>query len=215
MRDRMAGPETGLFLLHNAQHIALAYEGGGLLDGPSLFSVNGRCIRLPLPGTSDTQRLIYATIRRTAQNFTDNDCTHRMRDRALPSDGRGATPRRISESAPYGPETGFQCIDARRTYQHTTLNDFTNEDETDDCTHRMRDRALPSDGRGATPRRISESAPFGPATGSQRIGARRTHLLTCLYIAALTLNEATDKKCGLKLMFTIYTVVNAEGRLVL
>jgi hypothetical protein len=186
-----------------------------LLDGPSLFSVNGRCIRLPLPGTSDTQRLIYATIRSTAQNFTDNDCTHRMRDRALPSDGRGATPRRISESAPYGPETGFQCIDARRTYQHTTLNDFTNEDETDDCTHRMRDRALPSDGRGATPRRISESAPFGPATGSQRIGARRTHLLTCLYIAALTLNEATDKKCGLKLMFTIYTVVNAEGRLVL
>ena len=211
----MAGPETGLFLLHNAQHIALAYEGGGLLDGPSLFSVNGRCIRLPLPGTSDTQRLIYATIRSTAQNFTDNDCTHRMRDRALPSDGRGATPRRISESAPYGPETGFQCIDARRTYQHTTLNDFTNEDETDDCTHRMRDRALPSDGRGATPRRISESAPFGPATGSRRIGARRTHLLTCLYIAALTLNEATDKKCGLKLMFTIYTVVNAEGRLVL
>jgi hypothetical protein len=75
LRDRMAGPETGLFLLHNAQHIALAYEGGGLLDGPSLFSVNGRCIRLPLPGTSDTQRLIYATIRSTAQRkFTDNDC---------------------------------------------------------------------------------------------------------------------------------------------
>ena len=190
-------------------------KGGGLLDGPSLFSVNGRCIRLPLPGTSDTQRLIYATIRRTAQNFTDNDCTHRMRDRALPSTGWGATPRRISESAPFGPETGFQCIDARRTYQHTTLNDFTNEDETDDCTHRMRDRALPSDGRGATPRRISESAPFGPATGSQRIGARRTHLLTCLYIAALTLNEATDKKCGLKPLSTTYTVVNAEGRLVL
>ena len=212
----MAGPETGLFFLHNAQQLALAYEGGGLLDGPSLFSVeNGRCIRLPLPGTSDTQRLIYVTIRSTARSFTDNDCTHRMRDRALPSGGWGATPRRISESAPYGPETGFQCIDARRTYQHTTLNDFTNEDETDDCTHRMRDRALPSDGRGATPRRISESAPFGPATGSQRIGARRTHLLTCLYIAALTLNEATDKKCGLKLMFTIYTVVNAEGRLVL
>ena len=156
MRDRMAGPETGLFFLHKAQHRALAYEGGGLLDGPSLFSVNGRCIRLPLPGTSDTQRLIYATIRRTAQNFTDNNCTHRMRDRALPSGGRGATPRRISESAP-----------------------------------------------------------FGPATGSQRIGARRTHLLTCLYIAAQTLNEATDKKCGFKLMFTIYTVVNAEGRLFL
>jgi hypothetical protein len=37
-------------------------KGGGLLDGPSLFSVeNGRCIRLPLPGTSDTQRLIYAS----------------------------------------------------------------------------------------------------------------------------------------------------------
>ena len=63
MRDRMAGPETGLFFLHNAQQLALAY-GGGLLDGPSLFSVeNGRCIRLPLPGTSDTQRLIYVTIR--------------------------------------------------------------------------------------------------------------------------------------------------------
>ena len=59
MRDRMAGPETGLFFLHKAQQRALAYEGGGLLDGPSLFSVeNGRCIRLPLPGTSDTQRLI-------------------------------------------------------------------------------------------------------------------------------------------------------------
>ena len=216
MRDRRAGPETGLFFLHKAQHRALAYEGGGLLDGPSLFSVeNGRCIRLPLPGPSDTQRLIYVTIRSTARSFTDNDCTHRMRDRALPSGGWGATPRRISESAPYGPETGFQCIDARRTYQHTTLNDFTNEDETDDCTHRMRDRALPSAGWGATPRRISESAPFGPETGSQRIGARRTHLLTCLYIAAQTLNEATDKKCGLKLMFTIYTVVNAEGRLVL
>jgi hypothetical protein len=71
VRDRMAGPETGLFFLHNdnAQQLALAYEGGGLLDGPSLFSVNGRCIRLPLPGTSDTQRLIYATIRSTAQNF--------------------------------------------------------------------------------------------------------------------------------------------------
>ena len=273
MRDRMAGPETGLFFLHNAQHRALAYEGGGLLDGPSLFSVNGRCIRLPLPGTSDTQRLIYATIRSTAQRrFTDNDCTHcisclqmagsrhpnagraqsapsapetgfqctdarmtylhtrlndftnddetddcthRMRDRALPSGGWGATPRRISESAPFGPETGSQGIGARRTHLYTRLNDLTNDDETDDCTHRMRDRALPSGGRGATPRRISESAPFGPATGSQRIGARRTHLLTCLYIAALTLNEATDKKCGLKLMFTIYTVVNAEGRLVL
>jgi hypothetical protein len=67
VRDRMAGPETGLFFLHNAQQLALAYEGGGLLDGPSLFSVNGRCIRLPLPGTSDAQRLIYATIRSTAR----------------------------------------------------------------------------------------------------------------------------------------------------
>ena len=55
MRDRMAGPETGLFFSRKAQQRALAYEGGGLLDGPSLFSVeNGRCIRLPLPGTSDT-----------------------------------------------------------------------------------------------------------------------------------------------------------------
>ena len=53
MRDRMAGPETGLFFLHKAQQRALAYEGGGLLDGPSLFSVNGRCIRRPLPGTSN------------------------------------------------------------------------------------------------------------------------------------------------------------------
>ena len=76
MRDRMAGPETGLFFSHKAQQRALAYEGGGLLDGPSLFSVeNGRCIRLPLPGTSDTQRLIYVTIRSTARSFTDNDCT--------------------------------------------------------------------------------------------------------------------------------------------
>jgi hypothetical protein len=216
VRDRMAGPETGLFFLHNAQHRALAYEGGGLLDGPSLFSVNGRCIRLPLPGTSDTQRLIYATIRSTAQRrITDNDCTHcisclLMAGSRHPNAGR-------AQSAPSAPETGFQYTDARMTYLHTRLNDFTNDDETDDCTHRMRDRALPSGGWGATPRRTSESAPFGPATGSQRIGARRTHLLTCLYIAALTvtLNEATDKKCGLKLMFTIYTVVNAEGRLVL
>ena len=213
----MAGPETGLFFLHKAQHRALAYEGGGLLDGPSLFSVeNGRCIRLPLPGTSDTQRLIYATIRSTAQRrFTDNDCTHcifclLMAGSRHPNAGR-------AQSAPSALETGFQCTDTRMTYPHTRLNDFTNDDETDDCTHRMRDRALPSGGWGATPRRTSESAPFGPATGSQRIGARRTHLLTCLYIAALTvtLNEATDKKCGLKLMFTIYTVVNAEGRLVL
>ncbi len=37
MRDRMSGPETGLFFLHNAQQLALTYEGGGLLDGPSLF----------------------------------------------------------------------------------------------------------------------------------------------------------------------------------
>ena len=216
MRDRMAGPETGLFFSHKAQQRALAYEGGGLLDGPSLFSVeNGRCIRLPLPGTSDTQRLIYVTIRSTARSFTDNDCTHRMRDRALPSGGWGATPRRISESAPYGPETRFQCIDARRTYQHT--NYFTNDDETDDCTHRMRDRALPSGGWGATPRRISESAPYGPATGSQHIGARRTHLFTRFHIhlVTLTLTAAMDKICGLKPLSTIYTVVNAEGRLVL
>ena len=216
MRDRMAGPETGLFFSHKAQQRALAYEGGGLLDGPSLFSVeNGRCIRLPLPGTSDTQRLIYVTIRSTARSFTDSDCTHRMRDRALPSGGWGATPRRISESAPYGPETGFQCIDARRTYQHT--NYFTNDDETDDCTHRMRDRALPSGGWGATPRRTSESAPFGPETGSQRIGARRTRLLTCLHtqLAALMLNDETDKICGLEPLSATYTVVNAEGRLVL
>ena len=266
----MAGPETGLFFLHKAQQRALAYEGGGLLDGPSLFSVeNGRCMRLPLPGTSDTQRLIYATIRSTAQRrFTDNDCTHciscllmagsrhpnagraqsapsapetgfqctdtrmtylhtrlndftnddetddcthRMRDRALPSGGWGATPRRISESAPFGPETGSQDIGARRTHLYTRLNDLTNDDETDDCTHRMRDRALPSGGWGATPRRISESAPFGPETGSQRIGARRTHLLTCLYtqLAALTLTDATDKICGLKPLSTTYTVVNA------
>ena len=212
MRDRMAGPETGLFFSHKAQQRALAYEGGGLLDGPSLFSVeNGRCIRLPLPGTSDTQRLIYVTIRSTARSFTDNDCTHRMRDRALPSGGWGATPRRISESAPFGPETGSQRRGARRTHLYTRLNDLTNNDKTDDCTHRMRDRALPSGGWGATPRRISKSAPFGPATGSQRIGARRTHLFTCLYLHldALTLTDATDKICGLKPLSTIYTVVNA------
>jgi hypothetical protein len=34
VRDRMAGPETGLFFLHNAQHRALAYEGGGLAGRP-------------------------------------------------------------------------------------------------------------------------------------------------------------------------------------
>ena len=215
MRDRRAGPETGLFFLHKAQHRAM--NGGGLLDGPSLFSVNGRCIRLPLPGTSDTQRLTYATNRRTAQRrFTDNDCTHcisclLMAGSRHPNAGR-------AQSAPSAPETGFQCTDARMTYLHTRLNDFTNDDETDDRTHRMRDhRALPSGGWGATPRRISESAPFGPETGSQRRGARRTHLFTCLYIqlAALMLNDATDKNCGLTTLSTTYTFVNAEGGLVL
>ena len=131
-----------------------------------------------------------------------------MRDRALPSGGWGATPRRISESAPYGPETGFQCIDARRTYQHT--NDFTNDDETDDCTHRMRDRALPSGGWGATPRRLSESAPFGPETGFQCISARRTYLYTRLN--DFTNDNETDE---FDRMFTTYALVNAEGRLVL
>ena len=132
MRDRMAGPETGLFLLHKAQQRALAYEGGGLLDGPSLFSVeNGRCIRLPLPGTSDTQRLTYATNRSIAQRrFTDNDCTHcisclLMAGSRHPNAGR-------AQSAPSAPETGFQCTDARMTYLHTRLNDFT----------RRRDRRL-------------------------------------------------------------------------
>ena len=113
-----------------------------MLDGPSLFSVNGRCIRLPLPGTSDTQRLIYATIRSTAQRrITDNDCTHcisclLMAGSRHPNAGR-------AQSAPSAPETGFQYTDARMTYLHTRLNDFTNDDETDE-RDRMRDRALPS-----------------------------------------------------------------------
>ena len=214
MRDRMAGPENGLFFPIRPNKMLWRMKGGDKPDVSPLFSVeNGRCIRIPLPGLSNTQRFIDATITITAQRrFTDNDCTHcifclLMAGSRHPNAGR-------AQSAPSALETGFQCTDTRMTYLHTRLNDFTNDDETDDCTHRMRDRALPSGGRGATPRRISESA-FGPETGSQRIGARRTHLLTCLYIAALTLNEATDKKCGLKPMFTIYTVVNAEGRLVL
>jgi hypothetical protein len=195
-------------------------KGGDKPDVSSLFSVeNGRCIRIPLPGLSNTQRFNDATITTTAQRrFTDNDCTHCMRDRAsLPMAGSRHPNAGRAQSAPYGPETGFQCIYARRTYQHTTLNDFTNDDETDVCTHRMRDRALPSGGWGATPRRISESAPFGPATGSQHIGARRTHLFTCFHIhlVTLTLTAATDKICGLKPLSTIYTVENAEGRLVL
>ena len=159
MRDRMAGPENGLFFPIRPNKMIWRMKGGDKPDVSPLFSVeNGRCIRLPLPGTSDTQRLIYVTIRSTARSFTDNDCTHRMRDRALPSGGWGATPRRISESAPYG-----------------------------------------------------------PATGSQHIGARRTHLFTRFHIhlVTLTLTAAMDKICGLKPLSTIYTVVNAEGRLVL
>ena len=149
-------------LPHNAQPpcptTCSGMTGGGLLDGSPRFSMeSGRCIRTPPPGISSTHRLIYATI--TAQRrLTDNNFSHRMRDRALPFSGWGATPRRISESAPFGPETG-----------------------------------------------------------SQRRGARRTHLFTCLYIqlAALMLNDATDKNCGLKTLSTTYTFVNAEGRLVL
>ena len=191
-------------------------KGGDKPDVSPLFSVeNGRCIRIPLPGLSNTQRFIDATITSTAQRrFTDNDCTHcifclLMAGSRHPNAGR-------AQSAPSGPEMGFQCS-ARRTYLHTRLNDFTNDDETDDCTHRMRDRALPSGGWGATPRRISESAPFGPATGSQHIGTRRTHLFTRFHIhlVTLTLTAAMDKICGLKPLSTIYTVVNAEGRLVL
>ena len=58
---------------------------------------------------------------------------------------------------------------------------------------------------------------YGPATGSQHIGARRTHLFTRFHIhlVTLTLTAAMDKICGLKPLSTIYTVVNAEGRLVL
>ena len=270
MRDRMAGPENGLFFPIRPNKMLWRMKGGDKPDVSPLLSVeNGRCMRIPLPGLSNTQRFIDATITITAQRrFTDNDCTHciscllmagsrhpnagraqsapsgpemgfqckgarrtylhtrlndltnddetddcthRMRDRALPSGGWGATPRRISKSAPFGPETGSQRRGARRTHLYTRLNDLTNNDKTDDCTHRMRDRALPSGGWGATPRRISESAPFGPATGSQHIGARRTHLFTCLYLHldALTLTDATDKICRLKPLSTIYTVVNA------
>ena len=217
MRDRMAGPENGLFFPIRPNKMLWRMKGGDKPDVSPLFSVeNGRCIRIPLPGLSNTQRFIDATITITAQRrFTDNDCTHcifclLMAGSRHPNAGR-------AQSAPSAPETGFQCTDTRMTYLHTRLNDFTNDDETDDCTHRMRDRALPSGGRGATPRRISESAPFGPETGSQRIGARRTRLLTCFHIqlAALTLTDATDKICGLKPLSTTYTVVNAEGRLVL
>jgi hypothetical protein len=58
---------------------------------------------------------------------------------------------------------------------------------------------------------------YGPATGSQHIGTRRTHLFTRFHIhlVTLTLTAAMDKICGLKPLSTIYTVVNAEGRLVL
>ena len=216
MRDRMAGPENGLFFPIRPNKMLWRMKGGDKPDVSPLFSVeNGRCIRIPLPGLSNTQRFIDATITITAQRrFTDNDCTHcisclLMAGSRHPNAGR-------AQSAPSGPEMGFQCKGARRTYLHTRLNDFTNDDETDE-RDRMRDRALPSGGWGATPRRTSESAPFGPATGSQHIGARRTHLFTCLYLHldALTLTDATDKICGLKPLSTIYTVVNAEGRLVL
>ena len=205
MRDRMAGPENGLFFPIRPNKMLWRMKGGDKPDVSPLFSVeNGRCIRIPLPGLSNTERFIDATIIITAQRrFTDNDCTHCIRDRALPSG-------RISESAPFGPETGSQRIGARRTYLHTRLNDFTNDDETDDCTHRMRDRALPSGGWGATPRRISESAPFGPETGSQCIGARRTYLYTRL--SDFTNDNEPDE---FDRMFTTYALVNAEGRLVL
>ena len=63
MRDRMAGPETGLFFPIMPNHMLWRMTGGGLLDGSPRFSVeNGRCIRTPLPGISSTHRLIYATI---------------------------------------------------------------------------------------------------------------------------------------------------------
>ncbi len=74
VRDRMAGPETGLFfpIMPNHMPWRTSMKGGGLLDGSPLrlFSVgNRRCIlvRKPLPGIGNTQRLIYATIRITAQ----------------------------------------------------------------------------------------------------------------------------------------------------
>lgn len=130
----MAGPENGLFFPIRPNKMLWRMKGGDKPDVSPLFSVeNGRCIRIPLPGLSNTERFIDATIIITAQRrFTDNDCTHCIRDRALPSGGWGATPRRISESAPFGPETGFQCIGARRTYLYTRLNDFTNDNETDE-----------------------------------------------------------------------------------
>lgn len=67
----------------------------------------------------------------------------------------------------------------------------------------------------ASGRRIGPSAGDGWAARRDPKPKRGVFYDAGLYIAALTLNEATDKKCGLKLMFTIYTVVNAEGRLVL
>ena len=135
MRDRMAGPENGLFFPIRPNKMLWRMKGGDKPDVSPLFSVeNGRCIRIPLPGLSNTQRFIDATITITAQRrFTDNECTHCMRDQAclLVAGSRHPIAGR-AQSAPSGPETGFQCISARRTYLYTRLNDFTNDNETDE-----------------------------------------------------------------------------------
>jgi hypothetical protein len=78
VRDRMAGPVNGLFFPIRPNKMLWRMKGGDKPDVSPLFSVeNGRCIRIPLPGLSHTQRFIGATITITAQRrFTDNDCTH-------------------------------------------------------------------------------------------------------------------------------------------
>ena len=133
MRDRRAGPENGLFFPIRPNKMLWRMKGGDKPDVSPLFSVeNGRCIRIPLPGLSNTQRFIDATITITPQRrFTDNDCTHcifclLMAGSRHPNAGR-------AQSAPSALETGFQCTDTRMAYLHTRLNDFTNDDETDDC----------------------------------------------------------------------------------
>ena len=63
MRDRRAGPENGLFFPIRPNKMLWRMKGGDKPDVSPLFSVeNGRCIRIPLPGLSNTQRFIDATI---------------------------------------------------------------------------------------------------------------------------------------------------------
>ena len=66
MRDRMAGPENGLFFPIRPNKMLSRMKGGDKPDVSPLFSVeNGRCIRIPLPGLSNTQRFIDATNQRS------------------------------------------------------------------------------------------------------------------------------------------------------